>query len=126
MQHKKDKNLLNILRNSGSLTILTYQIGMIFKLVYLLNQTGRIGPSPCPRINTKKEEGLFILPLLILIPALTCSPANTLRSTIGDGALNCRVRHGTGCDRPSFGTGNFLVLLTQDTQRIYEVKASAY
>ena len=61
--------------------------------------------------GTKKEEGLFILPLLILIPALTCSPANTLRSTIGDGALNCRVRHGTGCGRPSFGTGNFLVLL---------------
>ena len=81
-----------------------------------------ITPATCPlrtgqtalclrRTRTKKEEGLYDLPLLNLDPALTCSPTNTLRSTIGDGALNCRVRHGTGCGRPSLGTGNLRVFL---------------
>ena len=41
-----------------------------------------------------------------IIPATTYSPTNTLRSTIGDGGLNCRVRHGTGCVPSSIITGN--------------------
>ena len=47
---------------------------------------------------------------LILIPATTYSPTNTLRSTIGDGGLNCRVRHGTGCVPSSVTTRNLYVL----------------
>ena len=63
--------------------------------------------APFGSVLRHKKRGRSIRPSsLNLIPALTCSPANTLRSTIGDGALNCRVRHGTGCGRPSLGTGN--------------------
>jgi hypothetical protein len=39
--------------------------------------------------------------------AATYSPTNTLRSTIGAGGLNCRVRHGSGCT-PSAITTCFL------------------
>ena len=45
-----------------------------------------------------------------LIPAVSYSPTDTLRSTIGDGGLNCRVRHGTGCVPSSVTTRNLYVL----------------
>ena len=41
---------------------------------------------------------------------MTYSPTNTLRSTIGEGGLNCRVRHGTGCVPSSVTTENLYVL----------------
>ena len=37
---------------------------------------------------------------------MTYSPTDSLRSTIGAGGLNCRVRHGTGCDPSAKTTGN--------------------
>ena len=47
---------------------------------------------------------------LNVILAATYSPTNTLRSTIGEGGLNCRVRHGTGCVPSSMTTKNLYVL----------------
>ena len=38
--------------------------------------------------------------------AATYSPTDTLCSTIGVGRLNCRVRHGTGCDPSPMTTRN--------------------
>ena len=40
------------------------------------------------------------------LPAASYSPTDSLRSTIGAGGLNCRVRHGTGCDPSAMTTGN--------------------
>ena len=40
------------------------------------------------------------------LPAASYSPTDSLRSTIGAGGLNCRVRHGTGCDPSAVTTGN--------------------
>ena len=49
----------------------------------------------------------YVLSLLLkLNPAPIYSPTNTLRSTIDDGVLNCRVRHGTGWIHSSISTGN--------------------
>ena len=48
--------------------------------------------------------------VFLLISAATYSPTNTLRSTIGEGGLNCRVRHGTGCVPSSITTKNLYVL----------------
>ena len=48
--------------------------------------------------------------VFLLISAATYSPTNTLRSTIGEGGLNCRVRHGTGCVPSSITTENLYVL----------------
>ena len=39
-------------------------------------------------------------------PAATCSPTDSLRSTIGAGGLDCRVRHGTGYDTSALTTEN--------------------
>ena len=39
-------------------------------------------------------------------PAATCSPTDSLRSTIGAGGLDCRVRHGTGYDTSAMTTEN--------------------
>ena len=36
-------------------------------------------------------------------------PTDTLRSTTGDGVLNCQVRHGTGWIHSSISTGNFTI-----------------
>ncbi len=62
--------------------------------------------------ETKKKENLRKTgnSLLKLISAATYSPTNTLRSTIGEGGLNCRVRHGTGCVPSSVTTENLYVL----------------
>ena len=48
--------------------------------------------------------------LFKLILATSYSPTDTLRSTIGEGGLNCRVRHGTGCVPSSVTTRNLYVL----------------
>ena len=61
--------------------------------------------------NTQKESlrktGNSLFKLIL---AATYSPTNTLRSTIGEGGLNCRVRHGTGCVPSSVTTRNLYVL----------------
>ena len=70
--------------------------------------------------STKKAENLRLWPetlrfaMLCFIcnpikkglPAASYSPTDSLRSTIGAGGLNCRVRHGTGCDPSAMTTGN--------------------
>ena len=60
--------------------------------------------------KTKQEREVSLdFPLsLKLIPAPIYSPTDTLRSTIDDGVLNCRVRHGTGWIHSSISTGNFM------------------
>ena len=60
--------------------------------------------------KTKQEREVSLdFPLsLKLIPAPIYSPTDTLRSTIGDGVLNCRVRHGTGWIHSSITTRNFM------------------
>ena len=61
--------------------------------------------------KTKQEREVSLdFPLsLKLIPAPIYSPTDTLRSTIDDGVLNCRVRHGTGWIHSSISTGNFTI-----------------
>ncbi len=61
--------------------------------------------------KTKQEREVSLdFPLsLKLIPAPIYSPTDTLRSTIDDGVLNCRVRHGTGWIHSSITTRNFYI-----------------
>ena len=62
------------------------------------------------RHNIRKEplhQMQRLFPFIILAAAY--SPTDTLCSTIGDGALNFRVRHGTGCVHPSITTRNFYI-----------------
>ena len=59
---------------------------------------------------TKKPRAYARSFFVKLILAATYSPTNTLRSTIGEGGLNCRVRHGTGCVPSSVTTRNLYVL----------------
>ena len=49
---------------------------------------------------------------------MTCSPTDSLRSTIGDGGLDCRVRHGAGYDSSSMTTENPIHIPGQLEQRI--------
>ena len=58
--------------------------------------------------NTKTTPRISSGPFFKLILAATYSPTDTLRSTIGDGVLNCRVRHGTGWIHSSITTRNFM------------------
>ena len=55
--------------------------------------------------KTESRRNLQLSVLLIILAA-TYSPTDTLCRTIGDGALNFQVRHGTGCVHPSMTTRN--------------------
>ena len=69
--------------------------------------TNKIPPLSTPVPTKKAGARRNVLSLLLkLIPAPIYSPTNTLRSTIDDGVLNCRVRHGTGWIHSSISTGN--------------------
>ena len=60
-----------------------------------------------PYDNSKAALGIPKAALLCEINlAATYSPTNTLRSTIGAGGLNCRVRHVTGCIPSAMTTRN--------------------
>ena len=63
----------------------------------------RCSSGSFPRKKPRAYARSFFLKL---ISAATYSPTNTLRSTIGEGGLNCRVRHGTGCVPSSVTTRN--------------------
>ena len=70
--------------------------------------------------NTKKAENLRLWPETLRfamlcfncnpikkgLPAASYSPTDSLRSTIGAGGLNCRVRHGTGWNTSAITTEN--------------------
>ena len=62
------------------------------------------------RANATKPSGDFSLDGFVVLskgfPAATCSPTDSLRSTIGAGGLDCRVRHGTGYDTSAMTTEN--------------------
>ncbi len=65
-------------------------------------------PPPFGRRDDNKAAALLgrLLFFQTGFPAATCSPTDSLRSTIGDGGLDCRVRHGTGYDPSSAATEN--------------------
>ena len=52
-------------------------------------KAGAPGPCPAAPANVPRWS------------AATCSPTDSLRSTIGARGLNFRVRHGTGCASPA-------------------------
>ena len=63
------------------------------------------------RINRKRSEARWLTPAAfyaregIKKPAASYSRTGESRTTLGDGALNFRVRNGNGCDNSSMATG---------------------
>ena len=77
-------------------------------------------PPPFGRRDDNKAAALLgrLLFFQTGFPAATCSPTDSLRSTIGDGGLDCRVRHGTGYDPSSAATENPIHLPALLSKRI--------
>ena len=62
---------------------------------------GRLEAASVPK-KAKKE------------PAASYSRTGESRTTLGDGALNFRVRNGNGCDSPSVATGKRMEMGTKE------------